>query len=435
MNYYRPIKEIFDFEKGSLQSSKAVDGEYNFITASSEWKKHNTYEHDKEALILAVAASGSLGRVHYINGKFTSSDLCFILTPKDQKTIPVDLQFYQHLFQSIRQDLVQATATGTSKLAINQENFGNYKVPYFDIEHQKKYRGKFVKLEEQQFQFKSQINNQKTYLKNLRKQILQDAVEGKLTKEWREKNPDIEPASELLKKIKREKEKLISEKKIKKEKPLPEIKKNEIPFELPENWVWKRLGEVTNIVRGGSPRPAGDPRFYDGNIPFLKVADLTASTEMYLDKHKYTIKDAGLHKTRLVPPNTLMLTNSGATLGIPKICNFSTTFNDGVAAFIYMNEDLFKPFFYFFLKSKTNWFLKEASKGQGQPNLNTDIIGDVIFGLPPLAEQQAIVSKLQTLMHILNEAENQIEKSLEVSKLLTKAILSEAFQGHQVKVN
>ena len=176
MNYYRPIKEIFDFGKGSLQSSKAIDGEYNFITASSEWKKHNTYEHDKEALIIAVAASGSLGRVHYINGKFISSDLCFILTPKDQKKIPVDLQFYQHLFQSIRQDLVQATATGTSKLAINQENFGNYKVPYFDIEYQKKYREKFVKLEEQQKQIEKSLETSKL----LTKAILAEAFKSEV---------------------------------------------------------------------------------------------------------------------------------------------------------------------------------------------------------------------------------------------------------------
>ena len=248
MSNYRPIKEIFDFEKGSLQSSKAIDGEYNFITASSEWKKHNSYENDKEALIIAVAASGSLGRVHYVNGKFISSDLCFILTPKDQKKSPVDLQFYQHIFQSIRQDLVQATATGTSKLAINQSNFGKYKLPYFDIEHQRKYKEKFVKLEEQQFQFKSQIDNQKTYLKNLRKQILQDAIEGKLTKEWREKNPDVESASELLKRIKKEKEKLIAEKKLKKPSKIPNsiIYRN---INIPQSWSWVKADELLFVTK------------------------------------------------------------------------------------------------------------------------------------------------------------------------------------------
>ena len=74
----KKIKDIFSFEKGSLQSTKSVEGQYDFITASSNWKTHNSFDYDCEALIVAVAASGSLGRVHYANGKFISSDLCFI---------------------------------------------------------------------------------------------------------------------------------------------------------------------------------------------------------------------------------------------------------------------------------------------------------------------------------------------------------------------
>lgn len=222
-------------------------------------------------------------------------------------------------------------------------------------------------------------------------------------------DPNDEPASELLREIEKEKQKLIIEGKIKASKPLPEIKPDEIPYNLPKGWEWVRLGQITNIVRGGSPRPAGDPRFYDGHIPFLKVADLTAKNEMYLPKYTYSIKEAGLHKTRMVPPDTLMLTNSGATLGIPKICTFQTTFNDGVAAFILMNKELHKPFFYYFLSSKTYYFLNEASRGQGQPNLNTEIIGDTIVGLPPFSEQHRIVAKIDQLMTLCDELEKQID--------------------------
>jgi type I restriction enzyme S subunit len=78
------ISDLFNFEKGKLQSSKCVAGEYNFLTASAEWKTHNEYACDGEALVFAAAASGSLGRTHYVNGKFIASDLCFIITPKDE---------------------------------------------------------------------------------------------------------------------------------------------------------------------------------------------------------------------------------------------------------------------------------------------------------------------------------------------------------------
>jgi type I restriction enzyme, S subunit len=255
----------------------------------------------------------------------------------------------------------------------------------------------------------------------LRKAILQLAVMGKLVPQ----DPNDEPASELLKAISASKNRLVLQGKVKEPKSLPEIRSEEIQYQLPEKWEWVRLGKITNIVRGGSPRPAGDPEFYDGDIPFLKVADLTATDEMYLKTSTYSIKEAGLRKTRLVPPDTLMLTNSGATLGIPKICTFETTFNDGIAAFIYMDKNLDKPFFYYVLSSRTQWFLDVASRGQGQPNLNTDIIGETPVALPPLAEQRRIVTKIGQLMTLCNELEQQIDAATDKRTELLKALMAQ----------
>lgn len=175
------INEIFSFEKGSLQSSKCISGKYNFITASMDWKSHKEYTHDTEAIIVAVAASGSLGRVHYVKGKFISSDLCYILTPKDQKKYPVDLNFYFHIFNIIREDLVQKTATGTSKLSINKSNFGNYEIPYFDIDHQKKHKSKLIALENYSNLLNEKSNFQSVTLNNLRRAVLRDVLNSATT--------------------------------------------------------------------------------------------------------------------------------------------------------------------------------------------------------------------------------------------------------------
>src|SRR5690606_23453331 len=91
----------------------------------------------------------------------------------------------------------------------------------------------------------SEIDSQETLLTQLRQSILQDAIQGKLTAEWRKQNSDIEPASELLKRIQAEKEQLIKEKKIKEAKPLPKIKEDEIPFEIPESWEWCRMVAIS----------------------------------------------------------------------------------------------------------------------------------------------------------------------------------------------
>lgn len=132
----KPVSELFDIEKGSLQSTKSTEGEYTFITAAEEWSTHNAFTHDREALVFAHGASGSLGRTHYVNGKFIASDLCFILTPKQDGKYPVNLSFYHAYFNSIREQIVGDLAKGAAKLAINKTDFSNYQIDYIPIDKQ-----------------------------------------------------------------------------------------------------------------------------------------------------------------------------------------------------------------------------------------------------------------------------------------------------------
>jgi type I restriction enzyme stySJI specificity protein len=194
-----------------------------------------------------------------------------------------------------------------------------------------------------------------------------------------------------------------------------------------ESWQTKKYSEICNIVRGGSPRPAGSPEFYGGNIPFMKVADITRNTGPYVNSTEYTIKEAGLKKTRMVDRNTLLLTNSGATLGVPAICTFKTTFNDGIAAFLGLNPDTLL-FHYYFWTSKTA-ALRAINKGAAQPNLNTDIIGNVEISLPRENEQREIVRILDNLLAKEQQAKEAAEGVLEQIDLIKKAILARAFRG------
>jgi len=166
--------------------------------------------------------------------------------------------------------------------------------------------------------------------------------------------------------------------------------------EIPEHWEIKKIKYLSQVVRGGSPRPAGDTRYYEGNIPFMKVADITKDDNIYVHSCEYSIKEAGLSHTRMISPETLLLTNSGATLGVPKINSFATSFNDGIAAFLNLSSSINIYFAYYSLKARTLYFLESASLGIGQPNLNTDIIGNTPLVIPPLVEQTEIASFLDT---------------------------------------
>ena len=108
-----------------MQSSKAVEGEYAFITASEEWSTHDEYTHTCPALVFAAAAEGSLGRVHYVEQgvKFVASDLCFVL---QQKKDAIDYHFYLGYFKSIRALIVTALAKGASKTSINKTDLGKF---------------------------------------------------------------------------------------------------------------------------------------------------------------------------------------------------------------------------------------------------------------------------------------------------------------------
>ena len=134
------ISDLFDVKKGSLASEKNNDdGEYDFITASSEWKKHDSYQHDCEAIVMAVAASGSLGKTHYVNGKFTAANLCCILTQKKDSKYKLNLKFYNYYFNLIKKQLRNDLADGTSKLTINLEALKSYYIEYIPISEQNKF--------------------------------------------------------------------------------------------------------------------------------------------------------------------------------------------------------------------------------------------------------------------------------------------------------
>ncbi|MDF0606137.1 restriction endonuclease subunit S [Neisseriaceae bacterium TC5R-5] len=218
---------------------------------------------------------------------------------------------------------------------------------------------------------------------------------------------------------------LSEEKRIKRETPVidfPGIA--EMLGSIPDQWAWVRLNDIASVVRGGSPRPAGDPKFYGGSIPFLKVADVTAAKGMFIEHFTSTITEAGLNKTREISKRTVLLTNSGATLGVPAICEFRTTFNDGIAAFIELNDAVLDEYLYLFLKSKTKWLQDIASRGQGQPNLNTEIIRSMWFPFAPINEQYRIVTRVSELMRFCDVLEASLKHVAVIGERLATTAVS-----------
>jgi len=433
MAEWKPIDELFDFEKGSLQSSKCTPGKYTFVTAAEEWKTHESYTHDCEALIFAMAASGSLGRTHYIKGKFIASDLCFILTPK--KGLRLDLTFYYRLFNFLRSDIVKKTAAGTSKLAINQTNFGAYKLLYFDHDHQLIFRDKIEKINSISESFSLGLEEQLSLLKQFRQAVLQEAIEGKLTADWRKKNPKLisgeNHALKLLEKIKAEKEQLIKEGIIKKEKPLSPITDTEKPFDLPNGWTWCRLGDAGIFGRGKSKhRPRNDPSlFINGTIPFIQTGEVAQSKNhgFLIKKSDRFYNERGLAQSREWPTGTLCITIA-ANIAETGFLAIDACFPDSVVGFTSLSGKYTPWFIRHYLACIQEQIIKYAP-ATAQKNINLEIIGQLLFPLPPLSEQQAIVVRVDKLMSMIDELEKQVTERKDKSERLMQSVLREAFEG------
>lgn len=424
------IDDLFHFEKGTLQSSKCTEGEFDFITASSEWKTHNEYTHDCEALVFAAAASGSLGRTHYVNGKFISSDLCFIITPKDQKNLPIDLKFYHMLFNEFKDDIVKNTKAGTSKEAIGLKAFGNYKLPYFDIDKQVETKIQFVNMQNSKVELNTELTHQLDLIKQLRQAFLREAMQGKLVGSA-QLNVGSETGHDLLAKIKAEKALLIKEKKLKKEKELPPITEDEIPFEIPEYWAWCRLGEISNIQRGSSPRPKGDSRYFAKSqtaYNWITIRDISSFCEgNKLKQTKEHLTEEGSKHSRFVDENEFIIAVSGSTTGKCCLTGIDGYIYDGLAVVKQINKNLPSEFLMNYM-TYLYAHINNSKSGASFPNINTDFLNNLIYPLPPLHEQEQIVAKLEELMAFCDGLEQSIKESQGYNDKLLQQVLREALQ-------
>lgn len=181
---------------------------------------------------------------------------------------------------------------------------------------------------------------------------------------------------------------------------------------IPSDWDVKRLGELGTVVRGGSPRPAGDPRYFDGSyIPWLTVAALTTvpSHQLHIRDTFGFLTEEGSKRSRTLIAGTLIIANSGATLGVAKLLNITCCANDGIAALVEQKLGD-KEFLCQYINTQTTKLREDIATGNGQPNLNTGIVRGIAVPFPPEKEQSAIAGVLNDVDALLAAQDALIEK-------------------------
>ena len=264
----------------------------------------------------------------------------------------------------------------------------------------------------------------------LREKILDLAMRGKLVPQ----DPNDEPASVLLKKIKAEKEQLIKEKKIKKSKPLAPITDDEKPFDIPDSWEWVRLGDVGEIISGGTPKTSEKSYWENGNIPWITPAVMSDTQDdlIFNNKQIKFINKLGLEKSsaHLILKNSLVV-SSRAPIGYVNIVPFDYTTNQGCKS-VSLYSNTAKEFVYFALKNAVPDMIKRAS-GTTFKEISGTKFGQTIIPLPPLEEQSRIAAKIAQLFALLRKVESSTQQYVKLQTLLKSKVLDLAMRGKLVE--
>ena len=263
----------------------------------------------------------------------------------------------------------------------------------------------------------------------LKNSILQLAIQGKLV----EQRPEEGTAGELFARIQEEKQRLIKAGKIKKEKALPEIAEEEKPFEIPESWMWIRVGNCGSWGSGATPSRT-NLEYYNGTIPWLKTGDLNDGVVVKTPEH---ITQLALEKTsvRLNPVGSVLMAMYGATIGKLGILGIEATTNQACCACI-PYEGIYNKYLFYFLMAFRNKFIK-MGEGGAQPNISKEKIVNTLFSLPPFAEQKRIVVKIEELLPYIDRYEQAWGKLEQFNSRfpedMKKSLLQYAIQGKLVE--
>ena len=283
--------------------------------------------------------------------------------------------------------------------------------------------------------------------KQLKNSILQWAIQGKLVPQ----DPNDEPASVLLEKIRQEKERLIKEKKIKRDKNASiiyrgednsyyekmlatgEVKciNEEIPFEIPQGWEWCRLLDIGKTETGTTPLKS-HPEYFGDYIPFLGPANILNSQ---ITSVTQGLSELGVDYGRVVPKNTILQVCIGGSIGKCAITHKSVTFNQQINSITPYLCNV--EFVHIILQSEYfRLAIMDKATGTATPIINRGNWETLLFPLPPISEQKRIVTKIKELTHLLNVYSKKQEElntlNTNINQCMKKSILQEAIQGRLV---
>jgi type I restriction enzyme S subunit len=349
------------------------------------------------------ARNGAFGIVpEELEGAIVTNDfLAFDINEEE-----VEREFFNVFLQAPQflEACMKASRGNTNRKRVDEDFFLNYQVNLPPLAEQHEIIKQINKGRTKLALAQHEITHQQSLLAKLKQAILQEAIQGKLTADWRAAHPDAEPASQLRHRIQAEKARLIAAKKLRPEKPLPKITPAEIPFEIPRGWEWCRLGNILNFSSGDGLTAA---QMAEGEVPVFGGNGIN-----------------GYHNKANIDTETIVVGRVGANCGAVHKTPARAWVTDNAFITTFSESCLAMDFLILLLRFLD---LNHLSYDGSQPVISGKRVYPLPTPLPPLAEQAAIVERVEVLMTTCRLLEEEIEQSRTHAAHLLQAVLKEAF--------
>ena len=374
-----------------LESQVLADGRFPVISQSKAYsigfsnEADKVYHHDRPVIIFGDHTT----EVKFVEFDFVvGADGVKIFEPIDDIIVG---KFLFYIFQFYSRDLNKIGGYSRHYKYIKNKPF-----PLPPLAEQKRIVAKIEELlphidrYEQAWSKLEQFNSR--FPEDMKKSLLQYAIQGKLV----EQRPEEGTAEELFVQIQEEKQRLIAEKKIKKEKPLPEITDDEKPFDIPDSWKWVRWGDLSESIQYGYNAPAQST----GRIKMVRISDIQEGKVLWETVPFCNIQEDEI-PNYLLKKNDILFARTGGTVG--KSYLVKDVSNEAIYAGYLIrtrySQSLCPEYMKYFMESSLYWTqLKNGTIATAQPNCNGKTLSKMVLPLPPLAEQKRIVEKLEQLL-------------------------------------
>ncbi len=378
--------------------------------------------------LLVARMPDPLGRACIFPGdrrkSVTVVDVCVVRAG----TADIDHSWLMHFINSPAFRLeVAALQSGSTRKRISRKNLAKIELPVPPSREQRRIVEKIEELFTKLDAGVRSLEQVQAQLKSYRRSVLKAAVEGELSREWREAHKDeVEPASELLERILQERREKFVGKKYK--EPISPGT-SELPA-LPEGWAWATLRQLGELNRGKSKhRPRNASFLYGGPFPFVQTGDIREA-EGTIRSYRQSYTEEGLKQSRLWPEGTLCITIA-ANIAETALLGFDACFPDSVVDFLPEADHCSVAFVEYFMRTARER-LDRYAPATAQKNINLQTLNGVAVPLPPPQEQHVIVDQLDRSLSIVAVLEATIEASIKQADALRQSILKRAFSGELV---